>query len=213
MAPRFPVVFLKSAANALPIALPIVLPIVFTISAAGSLAAEAGERAAASAQPTYVGLSSRPAASATVRSSCGIPGFDQRLLELINRMRSRGADCGQHGVFTPAAPLGWSARLSWSADVHAVDMARYNYFGHVGRADGPTVEHRLQAVGQPWGEYAENLAAGLSSVDEVLGRWSASPAHCANLMNPNFTEVGAACVPAASPNRFKTYWALDLVGP
>ncbi len=92
-------------------------------------------------------------------------------------------------------------------------MATHHYFGHVSHVDGRSVEHRLAAAGLDWGEYAENLAAGLTTVEAVVARWSDSPTHCANLMNPNFTEIGAACAPAPSAGRFKTYWALDLVGP
>lgn len=205
---------LTSARHALAIALPITTLVV----GVACRAAETGERDDAVASlppPVPVRTSSRLSVlpPAPVRSTCGIPGFHERLLQLVNALRSRGADCGQRGMFGPAGPVGWNARLTWSADVHAVDMARHNYFSHTGAVDGRTVEHRLAAVGQPWGEYAENLAAGLTSVDAVLARWLASPAHCANLMNPAFTDIGAACAPAAATSRFKTYWALDLTGP
>lgn len=183
------------------------LPIAISLSTS-SMAAETGELVASIASPQQV------RAPATIaRSTCGIASFDRRLLDLVNRLRSRGAQCGDLGAFAPAAPLGWSSRLSSSAGGHVLDMAANNFFGHVGRTDGRSVEHRLAEVGQNWGEYAENLAAGLSSVEEVVARWVASPAHCANLMNPNFTEVGAACAPAAPASRFRTYWTLDLAGP
>ena len=177
-------------------------------------AASAGDLQVASISGHSAHMPARwmPAAVA-VRSTCGIAGFDERFLELINRLRIQGAHCGDRGAFRPAAPLGWSARLTVSADQHAIDMATHHNFGHLSRVDGRSVEHRLAAAGLDWGEYAENLAAGLTTVEAVVARWSDSPAHCANLMNPNFTEIGAACAPAASAGRFKTYWALDLVGP
>ncbi|MFN2323641.1 MAG: CAP domain-containing protein, partial [Trueperaceae bacterium] len=39
-----------------------------------------------------------------------------------------------------------------------------------------------------WGE---NVAAGYPSVDAVMAGWLGSDGHCANLMNPGFTEFGA----------------------
>ncbi len=196
----------RSAATALAIACSF-----NTICTSPALAAETGERSASHRQP--VAARTAVLTAPTTRSTCGIPAFDQRILDYVNRLRSRGGSCGERGVFSPARPLGWSERLSLSADVHAIDMAAHNYFSHVGRADGRSVEHRLAAAGQAWGEYAENLAAGLTTVEEVITRWVNSPAHCANLLNPNFTELGAACAPAGSASRFKTYWALDLIGP
>ncbi len=117
------------------------------------------------------------------------------------------------GNFGPARPLGWSSRLTLSADGHAIDMAQRNYFSHISPVDGRTVQHRLSAVGYDWSEFAENLAAGVMTIEGVMARWASSPAHCANLMNPYFTELGAACVPAVPPARFKTYWTMDLAGP
>ncbi len=36
----------------------------------------------------------------------------------------------------------------------------------------------------------ENIASGQESADEVVDGWMASPGHCANIMDPNFTEIG-----------------------
>ena len=37
----------------------------------------------------------------------------------------------------------------------------------------------------------ENIAAGHTSAREAVASWIESPGHCANLMNPGFTEMGA----------------------
>ena len=39
---------------------------------------------------------------------------------------------------------------------------------------------------------SENVAMGQQNEEEVMKSWLSSPGHCANIMNPNVTEVGAA---------------------
>lgn len=46
--------------------------------------------------------------------------------------------------------------------------------------------------GYRWRQIGENLAAGPNSVKQVVSGWLSSPEHCANIMNPHFTEMGAA---------------------
>ena len=55
------------------------------------------------------------------------------------------------------------------------------------------------------GKAAENLSAGLDSVDQVIAQWQASSGHNANLLMPDFGRVGLA---RASSDR--TYWVLVL---
>ena len=43
--------------------------------------------------------------------------------------------------------------------------------------------------------------------------WMNSPGHCANLMNPGFTDIGVACVKGGSGNTYGTYWTMDLGTP
>src|SRR3954468_24030924 len=55
------------------------------------------------------------------------------------------------------------------------------------------------------GKAAENLSAGLDSVDQVIAQWQGSSGHNANLLMPDFARVGLA---RASSDR--TYWVLVL---
>ncbi|MFL4975972.1 MAG: CAP domain-containing protein [Microvirga sp.] len=55
------------------------------------------------------------------------------------------------------------------------------------------------------GRAAENLSAGLDSVDQVIAQWQGSSGHNANLLMPDFARVGLA---RASSDR--TYWVLVL---
>lgn len=59
----------------------------------------------------------------------------------------------------------------------------------------------------------ENIAAGYDTVSAVMDGWLASPGHCANLMNPNFTQIGVACIRGSTGNAYGTYWTMDLARP
>ena len=72
-------------------------------------------------------------------------------------------------------------------------MAANNFFSHEGR-DGRFADARIDATGYQWERVGENLAAGSGSPEQAVEGWLASPEHCANLMNPAFTEMGAAYV-------------------
>jgi uncharacterized protein YkwD len=52
----------------------------------------------------------------------------------------------------------------------------------------------------------ENIASGQRTVEDAVASWLDSPGHCANIMNPAFTDMGAAY--AIDPrNRNRTaYW-------
>ena len=86
-------------------------------------------------------------------------------------------------------------------------MATKNYFSHTS-LDGRTFVDRINATGYAWSNIGENIAAGYSTVNAVVDGWMASDGHCANIMNPNFRDVGVACV-ASSTSTYKTYWTMD----
>jgi uncharacterized protein YkwD len=157
-----------------------------------------------------------PSAATPLSSSvvdCGFGDFRASVLARVNQVRAAGATCGSNGTFGPAGPLAWNDRLTAAAVGHSQDMATNNYFAHVGR-DGRTFTQRIDAAGYAWRTAGENLAAGQRSVNSVVDGWMASPGHCVNLMNPAFTEIGVACVPAASASfTYTTYWTMELGSP
>jgi len=53
-------------------------------------------------------------------------------------------------------------------------------------------DHAAAYAGYRWQQIGENIAAGQGSAEQVVAGWLASPGHCANIMNPGFTEMGAA---------------------
>jgi uncharacterized protein YkwD len=118
------------------------------------------------------------------------PAALQHVLALTNEARARPRRCGPR-EFAAAPPLGGNALLARTAQEHASDMALHDFLEHKGR-DGSTVSQRLTRAGYRWRDVGENIAAGQASPEEVVQAWLKSPEHCASIMEPSFTEMGAA---------------------
>jgi len=111
------------------------------------------------------------------------------ILELVNTARAQARNCGaQH--FGPARPVTWNAELAAAALAHSGDMATHRHFSHQG-SDGSESAQRATRAGYRWRYIGENIAAGQTSPQEAVAGWLDSPGHCANLMNPQFSEMGA----------------------
>lgn len=151
------------------------------------------------------------AASASTDTTCGLANFEADALRLVNQFRAAGASCGARGNFAPAAALTWNARLATAAYGHSRDMADNNYFSH-DSLDGRKMADRINATGYTWSTIGENIAAGHDSVQRVVDGWMASDGHCANLMNPNFTEVALACA-RNDASTYRLYWTQEFGRP
>ena len=114
----------------------------------------------------------------------------QNLLKQINDARALARQCGAQ-AFAATAPLSWNATLGSVAEAHSRAMANGNYFAHKDR-NGHTPGDRAELAGYAGTAIGENIAAAMDSPQRVVEGWLASPAHCANLMNPQFREFGAA---------------------
>ncbi|KNZ32944.1 MAG: hypothetical protein AD742_08935 [Methylibium sp. NZG] len=171
----------------------------------GAASGAAGAGATPSATP------SSPA-GAPAAADCGLSNFASDVLARINQLRAAGASCGARGTFAPTTALTWAPLLTQAGEGHSRDMARLNYFSHTS-ADGRDLADRVNASGYLWNTIGENIAAGYATVDSVMDGWIASDGHCANLMNPSFTQVGVACVPGTATSSYNTYWTMDLGRP
>ncbi|WP_175541710.1 CAP domain-containing protein [Polaromonas sp. YR568] len=129
---------------------------------------------------------------------------EARVLTLVNAARARPQRCGSQS-FAAAPPLRLNPVLQNVASGHAAEMARYSYFSHTGR-DGNTVDGRATLAGYPWRQIGENIAAGQMTADTVVRGWINSPGHCANIMSPAYSEMGAAFV-ANPQSSMGIYWA------
>jgi len=134
----------------------------------------------------------------------------KQMLESINSYRSQARNCGSAAM--PAVPaLTWNCTLSQSSLVHSQDMAKNNFFDHTG-SDGLSASSRVTNAGYQWRAVGENIAAGQTSIAQVMQGWIDSPGHCRNIMSADFTQVGAALVETSDAD-YPTYWTQNFAAP
>ena len=136
--------------------------------------------------------------------------FADQMLYAVNVARSEARSCG--GQMMPAAePLTWDYSLEQAAYVHTSDMANSGVMGHIG-SDDSTPSERVDAQGYDWSAVAENVAAGQDDIDAVMTAWLNSAGHCKNIMNANYTQMGAASV--SNPDtQYDIYWTQVFARP
>jgi len=132
------------------------------------------------------------------------------ILRLTNSARASARACGGQR-FGAAPPLEWAPALGAAALAHSRDMASRNYFSHRAK-DGSQVGGRATREGYPWRSIGENIAAGQGSPAQVMASWLVSPTHCSNIMDRDFTQMGAAyALHDASDSTI--YWTQVLGAP
>jgi uncharacterized protein YkwD len=136
--------------------------------------------------------------------------ISRRVLQLTNTARAQSRRCGLL-AFAAAPPLNLNATLERAALAYAQELASHGYMDHTGR-DGSSPAQRVTRSGYRWRETGENLASGIMTPDEVVAGWLGSPHHCANLMDPAFTEVGVGFGVNARDER-GVYWAMEFGRP
>ena len=136
--------------------------------------------------------------------------IQEKMVQLINDIRNSKRRCGNK-TFAAVRTIKWNSKLTIAAQGHAKDMAWNDMLSHKG-SDGSSVRARVDRSGYRWQIVAENIAAGRQESAQVLSSWLESPGHCANLMNPAVTDIGAACF-RNRESRYGTYWALVMAAP
>jgi uncharacterized protein YkwD len=132
------------------------------------------------------------------------------VIDLVNEARSQGRRCGRR-KFEAATVLAANDSLGRAARKHAQDMAAHSLLGHEGTDKSVPAERATQA-GYAWASVAENVAGGQTTAGEVVKVWLASPGHCANLMNPRYSETGVAR--AVDPDsQHVVYWVQVFAAP
>ena len=133
-----------------------------------------------------------------------------RVLDLVNQSRATPRNCGNR-AFKAARPVRWNDALAEASRLHAEDMARHSYFSHSGR-DGSDPAQRVERAGYNYRATGENIAAGQMKPEDAVAGWIKNPGHCANLMNPAFTEMGVAF--AVDPgSEMGVYWTQAFGAP
>jgi uncharacterized protein YkwD len=98
-------------------------------------------------------------------------------------------------------PVVVDTRLNAAAAYQARAVAQAGSLSH-GDFQGRMATFNIQ------GQAAENLSAGVGSVEEAITQWSNSSGHNANLLLPGATRIGLAR--ADSGSGYGRYWALVL---
>lgn len=82
-------------------------------------------------------------------------------------------------------------QLDRAAANKAKDMFAKNYWAH-DAPDGTTPWFFITQAGYSYVYAGENLARGFNSSKDVVDAWMASPDHRANILSPNYKDVGFA---------------------
>src|SRR3989344_6873494 len=107
----------------------------------------------------------------------------EQLITLLNQKRQ------ENGLST----LSFSPELATAARNKANDMLSKNYWAH-NSPDGVTPWVFLKEAGYNYVYAGENLARGFNNSLDVTNAWMASPTHRANVLSPNYSDVGFAVV-------------------
>lgn len=98
---------------------------------------------------------------------------------------------GRQAIDIRLKPLTYSYTLEAAAQKKAEDMIAKGYFAHQS-PDGRQPWDWIKAEGYKYVYAGENLAINFSDSIDVYQAWMNSPGHRANILNPNYTEIGVA---------------------
>lgn len=153
---------------------------------------------------TWLLLLAEPAPPPPVSTLPGQSKTGIAILQAVNAARAAGALCGERR-YASVAPLAWNNALADAALAHSGDMAAQRFLSHHGK-DGRLVSERAAQAGYLWRTIGENIAVGQDSAADAVAGWLDSPGHCANIMNPAFTEMGAAYAVRGTGRTARVYW-------
>ena len=148
---------------------------------------------------------------------------NREMLQALNMARSVARDCHDGlGIVGPSRALTWSDELYASAYEHSRDLAQSDTFSHFGSGTAFDITganrggrksqffERIESNGyENYYTLGENIAGGQNDIAEAMEAWLASPAHCTNIMNDKFEEVGIAVV-VAEDTTFEIYWTQNF---
>jgi uncharacterized protein YkwD len=135
----------------------------------------------------------------------------RQILDGVNRARATVRTCGTQR-FGAAPPVTWNRQLGLAALGHSSNMAEGHYFSHQEK-NGSQPADRATRAGYPWRLVGENIASGNRTPQEAVQAWLDSPGHCANIMNPGFTEMGAAYAINPQNENHTPYWTQVFARP
>ncbi|KZO00318.1 S-layer homology domain-containing protein [Bacillus badius] len=105
--------------------------------------------------------------------------ISQQILQLVNQERAKAG----LGALRYADDVAKVARLK------SEDMAKNNYFDHTSPTYGSPFK-MMDRFGIHYTFAGENIAAGYSTAEAVMKGWMNSPGHRANILSPDYAEMG-----------------------
>lgn len=124
--------------------------------------------------------------------------FGSEVIDLVNVERDAAG----------LPPLSYDASLADAARDHSEDMGLQDYFSHTS-LDGRSAGDRIEDAGYAWNAYGENIAAGQPTPEDVIDSWMSSSGHRANILNPNFCDIGVGYAYVAD-STYRHYWTQDF---
>ena len=89
--------------------------------------------------------------------------------------------------------LSMNSTLNLAAFAHAEDMISNHYFAHTS-PEGLNPWYWIKSLGYNYSYAGENLAIGYKDADELVNSWMNSPEHRANILSPNYHDMGLAVI-------------------
>jgi uncharacterized protein YkwD len=106
-------------------------------------------------------------------------------------------------------PLVLNAALNRAGQSYAQTMASTNCFSHTCPPVTDFVQRAVQAGYSPWTNLGENIAAGYATTDDTFNGWMNSSGHRANILNPNFRDMGLG-VAVVQGSQYRIYWSQEF---
>ena len=146
---------------------------------------------------------SAPAAAARDRAGDDadrqpLPDAVQRVIELTNQVRLKAG--------LPA--LKRQRNLQDSASWLARDMAAHRYFNHTDSTRRDMSDRIEDFKYAGFRALGENIAMGQRTPQEALDDWMRSPGHRANILSPDYAEIGVGYVQVTADGG--GYWVQDF---
>lgn len=108
--------------------------------------------------------------------------------------------------------LSLNSNLARAARKKILDMKKFRYWAHYNPHTGASPWDFMEESGYAYKYAGENLAVGFRVSENVCDAWRKSPAHFANLINPNYSEVGFAVTRVDLEGDKKGYLVVQLLG-
>jgi uncharacterized protein YkwD len=122
------------------------------------------------------------------------------LIDLTNQNRST----------SNLSALVYSPTLEKASQMKAGDMAANGYFAHNSPA-GLTPWHWLEKAGYNYRYAGENLAVNFTNSEDVSNGWMNSPTHRANILSPDYKEIGISMASGMYQNN-NTIFVVQMFG-